>query len=379
MKDMKVANVIFLRSNPVAPDPRVEKEAKTLFLNGYNVVILAWDRTGSLPEKEIKEFALIQRMRIIAPFGAGLGNILNFLRWNFQIFNYLFRSRENYQIIHACDFDTVIPALIIKFLFKKKIIYDIFDFYADSHPDVPKFLCELIRKIEIWVIGIVDEVILADESRKLQIAGAHPKKLEYIYNSPEKISSSSSNIVFYNNYKLKIAYVGILVKERGLFEMLQIIGKHPEWSMTLAGFGRDENMILEHACKLPNANIFGRIPYEKVLGLYSEADVLFATYDPSIPNHRYSSPNKLFEAMMLGKPIIVCEGTGMDSVVRAYGLGFVTKYGDVNNLEKILIEIASWNHEFREKFSERVRSVYENHFSWETMAERLANLYRKLI
>jgi len=377
MKDMKVANVIFLRSNPVAPEPRVEKEAKTLFLNGYNVIILAWDRTGSLPEKEIKDFALIQRIRIVAPFGEGFRNILNLLRWNFCLLSYLFRHRERYQIIHACDFDTILPALLMRLLFHKKVVYDICDFYADSRFNLPVWLRNLIRKTEIWAIGEADALILPDRARVEQIKGSNPRKLEFIYNSPEKVQCDGN--FARSNSQLLITYVGIFDRVRGLVEMIDIVARHLDWRLNLAGFGRDENMILEHACKLPNVNIFGRIPYRKALELYSEADALFATYDPSIPNHRYSSPNKLFEAMMLGKPIIVCEGTGMDSIVKAYGLGFVIKYGDVNNLEKILIEIASWNHKFREKFSERARSIYENHFSWEIMAERLVNLYRELI
>jgi glycosyltransferase involved in cell wall biosynthesis len=375
---MKKNCVIFLRSNPVAPEPRVEKAAEALFLNGYDVIILAWDRTCSFPIDEIREYAVIHRFLLIAPFGSGLKNILNLLKWNFYIFSFLYRNRKSYQIIHACDFDTIFPALINKFLFKKKVIYDIFDFYADSREIVPRFLREFIRKIDMWAIGKADAVILADESRKVQISGSCPKKIEYIYNSPEELLNN--NITSYNNnYALKIAYVGILFKVRGLFEMLETIEKHPEWSLTLAGFGGDEDSISEYARKLPNVKFYGTIPYNDALKLYSEADVMFATYDPSLPNHRYSSPNKLFEAMMLGKPIIVCKGTGMDTIVEKYNLGFVVTYGDTHQLERVLKEISAWDSNFKEQFKGKVNSVYENLFSWKIMLERLINLYRDLI
>lgn len=37
-------NVVLLRSNPVNPDPPVEKIADALLAKGYNVTIVAWDR-----------------------------------------------------------------------------------------------------------------------------------------------------------------------------------------------------------------------------------------------------------------------------------------------------------------------------------------------
>jgi glycosyltransferase involved in cell wall biosynthesis len=49
-------------------------------------------------------------------------------------------------------------------------------------------------------------------------------------------------------------------------------------------------------------------------------------YDPQVPNHRYSAPNKYYEAAMLGKPIVVAAGTGIDELVRRDGSGYVSEY-----------------------------------------------------
>ena len=43
--------VILIRSNPVNPDPPVEKMTKTLLESGYDVTILAWDRDAKYCEK----------------------------------------------------------------------------------------------------------------------------------------------------------------------------------------------------------------------------------------------------------------------------------------------------------------------------------------
>ena len=49
---MEKKSVCIIRSNPVKPDSRVEKEAWSLMNAGYDVHILAWDRDADTGERE---------------------------------------------------------------------------------------------------------------------------------------------------------------------------------------------------------------------------------------------------------------------------------------------------------------------------------------
>jgi len=128
---------------------------------------------------------------------------------------------------------------------------------------------------------------------------------------------------------------------------------------------------------LSNVFWFGRVSYERALQLSYDADVLIATYDPAIPNHRFSSPNKLFEAMMLGKPIIVAQGTNMDSIVEQLDCGVVVEYGDVRALEETL-ERMQFNPQFSKQLGLNARHAYEQIFNWTRMEERLIKLYQNI-
>lgn len=81
-------SVIYLRSNAVAPDPRVEKEVNSLLKSGNKVTILAWDRSGSTPKNG--KIALpagsctIYRYQGRAGFGNGLRTLPILLK--FQLF-----------------------------------------------------------------------------------------------------------------------------------------------------------------------------------------------------------------------------------------------------------------------------------------------------
>ena len=370
--------ILITRSNPISPDPRVEKVGRALIAAGYSVNVIGWDRDGSLPQQDILDGISIQRLPIRAKYGRGLGNLPQLMKWQWGLWRWLIQHRQEYDVIHACDFDTILPAIWMKTFFAKRVIYDIFDFYADHLRATPAVIKIIIRRLDLWAIGRVDALILADDSRIAQVASSKPRLIAVIYNSPEDFWVEFSNADSSKNGNLRLAYVGLLQIERGLLQMLMVLKNHPEWCLELAGFGGDEAEILALATNLPNVNWHGRVSYEQALQLSAKADVLFATYDPAIPNHKYSSPNKIFEAMMLGKPIIVAAGTNMDRIVAESNSGCIVTYGDIPALEETLQSLAA-DPELVRKLGENARMAYETRYHWALMSQRLTELYEKVL
>ncbi|MBE3582471.1 MAG: glycosyltransferase family 4 protein [Thermoanaerobacteraceae bacterium] len=379
MQTSCLQRVLICRSNPVAPDPRVEKIAQALCQAGYEVLVLAWDRTGQLPREEWQQGYHIVRFSYPASYGLGLKNIYHILRWQAFLLRFFIRNRQGIRICHACDLDTLLPCLFSKLLWGNRVIYDIFDFYAESRRTIRGFIRKLLYMLELKALNIADAVILVDEARREQIAEGKPRHVTIIYNSPPDILNalrfSASPI---RRAELHLAYVGLLQVERGLLEMLEVFTRHPEWYLDLAGFGGgDEERILRLARSLPNVTWHGRVPYKRALELSYAADVLFATYDPTIPNHRYSSPNKVFEAMMLAKPVVVARDTGIDRLVKEVNCGLVVPYGDVAVLEAALAHLAQ-DPALRQRLGENGRRAYEEKYSWDLMRKRLLALYNEL-
>ena len=358
----------------------MEKEALSLAAAGYQVRALGWDRTAQLPELERREGIEIHRLSIKADFGQGLGNLPQLLRWQWGLGIYLARHHDEFDLLHACDFDTILPALAAGCLWKKTVVYDVFDFYAEHLRRTPAWVKNLIRRFDLWALTRADGVILADDSRRAQIAGAHPRRETIIYNSPSDAGAALAPEweIHPPGSKLRLVYVGLFQVERGLFEMLDVMREHPEWSLVMAGFGGDQDRIEALAERLPNVTCLGRVPYDRALRLSAAADVLFATYDPSIPNHRYSSPNKVFEAMMLGKPIVVARLTNMDKIIEENDCGLVVEYGSVDELERSLSRLAG-DPLLRDRLGAAGRRAYERQYGWSQQERRLLDLYRELV
>ena len=108
-------NVLFIRSNPVNPDSRVEKEVQCLVKNNYRVTILAWDRDCdySLKKEKLvinKVIIPIYRVGIKCEYGNGIKNLKYNFKFQIIIWQFIKSASNQYDIIHACDFDTAFSA-----------------------------------------------------------------------------------------------------------------------------------------------------------------------------------------------------------------------------------------------------------------------------
>ena len=81
--------------------------------------------------------------------------------------------------------------------------------------------------------------------------------------------------------------------------------------------------------------------------------------------------------MLLGKPIIVCNNTGVDKIVREKHIGYTINY-DAKEFFKVINELIL-NEKQRNILGNNAKKVYEKEYSWNKMKERLIDGYKKLI
>jgi glycosyltransferase involved in cell wall biosynthesis len=119
------------------------------------------------------------------------------------------------------------------------------------------------------------------------------------------------------------------------------------------------------------------VPYEEIMRQSINADLLFALYDPSIPNNKYASPNKLFEAMMCGKPIIVSEGTSMAKIVEKYASGLVVPCDDIDAIKEAVLRLKN-DPRLRQMLGKNGKEAFDSFYNWNIMEKRLLDVYDKL-
>lgn len=370
--------VLFIRANPVKPDSRVEKEAASLVRNGYEVSILGWDRNGDYalrkePLNDLMPEVEAYRVGIKSSFGSGMKNLKHLLKFQREIRKFL--KINEFDVVHACDFDTAFTAFHSIDHKKTRFVYDIFDYYADAF-SIPSFMRRPVIALDRKIINGADLSIICTEQRREQIAGSNPKKLIVIHNCPPKTALHDSSRDITERKTIRIAYFGILSASRLIKEMIEVVSENKEYELHIGGFGVLEDYVKEAAEKNENIIFYGTVPYQKVLEVESESDILTAIYDPAVKNHFYAAPNKFYESLMLGKPVIMAKNTGMSEIVEEHDIGATidfSKEGIENGLIELTKKKLRWP-----QMSSRMKKLYSEEYSWDEMERRLIRAYQEL-
>lgn len=374
--------VILLRSNPVDPDPPVEKAALALLKAGYRVRIIGWDRDADYVEKkdfiQITDYKVeVIRFGIKAQFSGGIKkNLLPLCVFLNRLRTWLIRNQATYDIIHAFDFDTGFVASRYAKKFHKKFVYHILDYYVASHGLRKTALEKPILKLENSVIDCADAAIICTEKRKEQIAGSTPKRLEIIHNTPSAAQFKKCESKTKQTGRVKIVYVGILESSRLLKDIAAAVSENSSIEFHVGGFGMLEQFFEDQSNAFDNIFYYGRLTYDRTLSLENECDIMLAIYDPAIDNHRYAAPNKFYESLMLGKPLIMACGTGMSEIVEANAIGELiefSKEGFIDGVNRLIARKDEWP-----LMGSRMKEIYRNQYCWDEMEKRLIQLYTDL-
>ncbi|MDE7160890.1 MAG: glycosyltransferase [Muribaculaceae bacterium] len=307
--------IALLRSTDGQPDSRFEKYTDFLASEGIPAITVCWDRLGvKTPSKDRLYYKRPAR------YGEGIRNLVGLAGFNLYIWRQLWRRRKDYKVIHAADFDTVLPALMAKLLLGKRVIYDIYDWYMDSRGIRNKLVRALFTGIEWFTVKGADTVIICEEGRRKQIVWK-PRKLWILPNIPSLQTKRLPRRK--PGDPIKVAYVGILSPERGLEELIALAEKVRDVHVTVGGFGPLEGDMADAARRLDNFTFLGRLPYSEALETMAGADMIYAMYHTSNPNHILAAPNKYYEGLALGRPIITTRDTLVGDRVEESATGYV--------------------------------------------------------
>jgi len=365
-------------------EPGINKIASALATHGYSVKLLIWDRDGAAESCNVPLYRTY-KCGIRAPYDRPAALLYLPLWWVYEL---VFLLRDDSDVIHASDFDTLFPAILAKLIGKRKLCYFIYDFYADNLPDggfqvLRKGIRGFVAHLERTGIGFADVLFLVDESRLEEVEGAHINEVFYIYNSPvdcvaqahaklETTSSAPSD-------KMVIFYAGAMHNSRGLNYMFDAVSGIEGVRLKVAGPITDNKRILDELDRVGSkAQYLGFLrSHDDVIKETLKADLLFRFEDPRVPKTKYASPVKLFEAMMCGKPIIVSDGSAMANIVRNERCGVVVPYGDVPALTDAL-KMCRERPQLRTELGNNGRKAYEERYSWAIMQGRVLTGYRSL-
>lgn len=311
--------VLFIRDNECF-EPRVQNYLR--YYKDHNIPyhVIAWNRNGTAqPDDNVTFF------QNRAEYGKRIANIPKKIGWMFFVMNEIWKNRKEYTTIHACDIDAILPALFIGKIIRKKIIFDIFDWISSLTGKGVVY--RIVEWLQNFCYKHSDMVILCEEERKEQ-AKAKNDNILVIPNIPDGKTEFDQRTLDITekdleNYDFVVSYVGVFDRDRGLENLAEAVAQCPHVKLNIAGFGVLDGLIREYADKYPNITYWGRVDYAVGQAIQKNSSMISAMYHLTSPLHKYAAPNKYYESLVLGVPMITTENTLVGVKVEKYRTGFV--------------------------------------------------------
>jgi glycosyltransferase involved in cell wall biosynthesis len=251
-----------------------------------------------------------------------------------------------------------------------------------SKPYLPAFVRPLLaacaRGLQ-WLSGRLLSGIVA--ATPAIAAGYPPAKTFLVQNFPLPNELELVAGLPYAERPSRIAYVGGVTAVRGVAEMIQaagLVSQERECILTMAG--RCEEGLLERCRGIPGwsqVEALGWRSRSEVATLLGESRVGLVLYHPE-PNHLKAQPNKLFEYMAAGIPVVASHFPLWSELLRRYDCGLVADPLDPASIAAAI----SWllDHPVRAReMGENGRRIVLERFNWQSETAALFECYAKLV
>lgn len=351
--------VLFIRDNECF-EPRVRNYLHYFDEHNIPYHVIAWNRNGTA--KPEKNFTFFQRR---AEYGKRIANIPNKIMWMVFVMREVVKYRKDCVVIHACDIDAVLPALLIGKILHKKLIFDIFDWISSLTGK--GVIYKFVEFLQNFAYKHSDYIILCEEERKEQ-AKAENGAIYVLPNIPDgktafDLETLEKTTKQREKYDFVISYVGVFDRDRGLENLVECVSQSPNVLLNIAGFGVLDELINEYAKGFPNICCWGRVEYSVGQAIMKNSDMMAAMYHLTSPLHRYAAPNKYYESLVLNVPMITTENTLVGSKVQRYETGFV-----LDEEKESLLQLLQ-RHSLKQEIAEKAincektwKKVYANYY-----------------
>lgn len=321
--------VLSLVLNSFENDSRVLRACDSLVAAGYAVTVGALHEAG-LPESEKVGAIDVER---VALHTRGWSKwrpvqVLKYAEWVVRVV----QRFRGYDIVHCNDINTLPAGVLLKALSRgnARIVYDAHEFESNRKAGQSRVSIRSLQMLEGFLIRFADKVItvsdgIADEyARIYQI-----DRPDVVMNVPW-LQQASSDDRFRHRFGLRQDQIifltqGVLSPNRGIEIMLDTFAAMADDSRVLVimGSGVLESRVRSYAQR--SANIFHHpaVPPDQVIAHTVAADYGIALIRGASFSYQHCLPNKLFEYLMAGLPVIVSDLPEMRAVVERMNLGVV--------------------------------------------------------
>jgi glycosyltransferase involved in cell wall biosynthesis len=343
---------------------------------GFDVLLVGRKLPSSLP-MDNRPYAH-HRMKLLFTKGP-----LFYAEFNIRLFFFLLFHK--FDLLTSNDLDTLLPSYLVSRVKRKPLIYDSHEYFTEvpelvNRPGVQK----IWKHIEKWIFPKLKDVFTVNDS----IAGLFEKdygiRPHVVRNIPFKRSVKATKSrkelgLPEDKFILILQGSGINI-HRGSEEMVEAM-KYIEGVVLLIVGGGDVIDTLKQMAEKPGINgkvIFKpRQPYNDLMQYTANADMGLTLDKDTNLNYRFSLPNKLFDYIQAGIPVLASDLPEIKRIIERYKIGtFIPNHqpqqiaATINELIENRGQLNNWK---------RNLTFAADDLTWEKESEVIKKVYSKYV
>jgi glycosyltransferase involved in cell wall biosynthesis len=379
--------------------PPMYNGALSLVKSGYDVEALCVTHDSALPSREVLtegfevrrlyslSLKFFHRLYGLSPDNmvrAAAQYITTYIEFNMRVVWCAIRYDADFYEAH--DLPTLLPVFLVAFLLDKPFAYHAHEMYAEMHPKVR--FARLWKFVERTLAPLADVVVTPEENRsKILHLESGTKELPLtVRNCPPFIAPLESTRLrdrlreMGRNPKTIALYQGLFDDARCLRELIEA-SRHFDDGILLvlvgSGFGEwtTPERIISGA---KNVEVLPRIPYEDLNSSTASADIGILLYRNDCRNNYYCAPNKVYEYMMMGLPVIANDYPGIAKLVRDNNVGLCVDASKPKEIADAVNRLAA-DLEVRRIMRANGLEVSRTKYHWEEEYKKLKYAYDRVI
>jgi succinoglycan biosynthesis protein ExoL len=278
----------------------------------------------------------------------------NYFNKVYKLFKYMVRAykelnQDKPNVLQVEGLHMLLLGYIFSFFYKNtKLVYEVADlhkviYYSSKNP-MYKIASKVLPFTEKFLVKKINKLILTSEFHWEDYYSKFLPETKYTFIPNVPFKQQFNDYKKQSKKRLTFGFIGGIRYRNELLNLIDIVKDDKELELLIAGAGNtdDYNFIKDYVKGYENIQFYGPYNYQKeIVSLYEKIDVVYSVYDASIDNVRVAIPNKYYEAIVCGLPLIVAKSTKLSSLVERYEVGFSVSHDDKIELSNLVNKLKS--------------------------------------
>lgn len=368
LKKSQLKKAIITTSNNLVFDNRVHKVTLALIEFGFQVVKTG--RNFPLTKKRANREGKEKLFKLPVNKGPLFYFFLN-------LYTFFYLMFQKYDLIWAVDMDTLPAAKTAAILRKKPIVFDGHEYFSE----VPELINRRIPK-RIWMM--LEKFFLPGCNRYFTVSHGLVRlykenlNLEFRLLRNFPLKTKETNVPIVNGQEKTIFYQGALNSGRGIKQTIEALSFLPDnYRFSIVGRGDCEEELkkLTKEMGLENrVDFIGPVPFEELHNFHKNVFVGIALHEKLGLNYFYSLPNRLFDYLQAGIPVLASNFPDMAEFVNANKTGLVIDSMEPKKIAIAIKEVCE-NQVLRKKWQQTIPLAAKK-FTWENEKQAMKDVSR---